>query len=34
MFAMLGLTLAKKKEKMMNAYQEKIDRMLNRVTLK
>ena len=34
MFGMLGLTIARKKEKLMNAYQEKIDRMLNKTSLK
>jgi len=34
MFGMLGLTLERKKEKLMNAYEEKLSRMLNKITLK
>ena len=34
MFGMLGLTLDKKKEKLSAAYQDKLDRMVNRLSLK
>jgi hypothetical protein len=34
MFAMLGLTIERKKEKLMHAYEEKLNRMLNKVTVK
>lgn len=30
MFAMLGLTIERKKEKLMSAYEEKLNRMLNK----
>jgi hypothetical protein len=31
---MLGLTIERKKEKLMNAYEEKMNRMMNRATVK
>jgi len=34
MFAMLGFTIERKKEKLMAAYEEKLNRMLNKVTVK
>ena len=34
MFKMLNLTLDRKKEKLMTQYQEKLDRMTSRVSLK
>lgn len=34
MFKMLGLTIERKKEKLLNAYEEKMNRMMNRVTVK
>jgi hypothetical protein len=34
MFAMLGLTIERKKEKLMSAYEEKLNRMLNKQSVK
>lgn len=34
MFKMLGLTIERKKEKLMHAYEQKLNRMLNKVTVK
>jgi len=31
---MLGLTIERKKEKLMSAYEEKMNRMMSRVTVK
>jgi len=34
MFGMLGLTIERKREKLTSVYEEKLNRMLNKVTLK
>ena len=34
MFGILGLSLERKKQKLMAVYQEKLDRMMNKVTVK